>query len=206
MASRALNGLRVASKLAAHHLGVLAVLRRLRRRERSLILRYHAVAADAAPFPAYAAPDITIPRRLFAAQMRFLRRAYVPVPLAEIVDALDRGAAPPAGTVAITLDDGYADNYHQAFPLLRALGLPATVYVVTETLDDGPALWTAELRAAIMATRARTLRVGSPAAMSFRSAPRASARRRSRSSQTSSCRSRRRSGGAFSRRFATSSP
>ncbi|TMA79432.1 MAG: hypothetical protein E6J72_11250 [Deltaproteobacteria bacterium] len=159
MASSALNGLRVASKLAAHHLGVLAVLRRLRRRERSLILRYHAVAPDEAPFPAYAGPDITIPRGLFAAQMRFLRRAYVPVPLAEIVDALDRGAAPPAGTVAITLDDGYADNYHQAFPVLRALGLPATVYVVTETLDDGPALWTAELRAAIMATRARTLRV-----------------------------------------------
>ena len=46
MASSALNGLRVASKLAAHHLGVLAVLRRLRRRERSLILRYHAVAPD----------------------------------------------------------------------------------------------------------------------------------------------------------------
>ncbi len=155
----ALDRLRDASKVAAHHLGVLAVLRRLRRRERSIILRYHAVAPDEAPLPAYAGPDITIPRGLFAAQMRFLARAYTPVPLSTIVDAVGRGEAPPAGTVAITLDDGYADNYHHAFPVLQALRLPATVYVVTETLDGGPALWMAELRAAVMASRAAVLRV-----------------------------------------------
>lgn len=159
MPSRALHRLRYASKVAAHHLGVLAVLRRLRRRECSLVLRYHAVASDHTPFPTYAGPDITIPRGLFAAQMRFLRRAYTPVPLGTIVDAIDRGAAPPAATVAITLDDGYADNYHQAFPVLVALRLPATVYVVTETLDGGPALWMSELRAAVMASSVPSLRV-----------------------------------------------
>ena len=159
MASRALNRLRHASKVAAHHLGVLAVLRRMRRRECSLILRYHAVAPDDLPAPAYAGPDITIPRSLFAAQMRFLRRAYAPVPLATIVEAIGRGEAPPAGTVAITLDDGYADNYHQAFPVLQSLRLPATVYVVTETLDGGPSLWMSELRAAMMASHAPRLRV-----------------------------------------------
>jgi peptidoglycan/xylan/chitin deacetylase (PgdA/CDA1 family) len=154
-----LDRLRDASKVAAHHLGVLAVLRRLRRRERSIVLRYHAVAPDDAPLPTYAGPDITIPRAFFEAQMRFLRRAYIPVPLATIVEAVGRGEAPPAGTVAITLDDGYADNYHQAFPVLRALGVPATVYVVTETLDGGPSLWMAELRAAVMASHASLLRV-----------------------------------------------
>ncbi|HEY2387002.1 MAG TPA: polysaccharide deacetylase family protein [Candidatus Binatia bacterium] len=159
MSSRALNRLRHASKLAAHHLGVLAVLRRMRRRDCSLILRYHAVAPDDLPAPAYAGPDITIPRGLFAAQMRFLGRAYTPVPLAMIVEAIGRGEAPPAGTVAITLDDGYADNYHQAFPVLQSLRLPATVYVVTETLDGGSSLWMSELRAAMMASQAPRLRV-----------------------------------------------
>ena len=159
MSSRALDRLRDASKVAAHHLGVLALLRRIRRRERSIVLRYHAVAPDDAPLPAYASPEITIPRALFEAQMRFLRRAYIPVSLATIVEAVGRGEAPPAGTVAITLDDGYADNYPQAFPVLRALGLPATVYVVTETLDGGPSLWMAELRAAVMASHASLLRV-----------------------------------------------
>src|SRR5882724_2501386 len=159
MSARALNRLRDASKVAAHHLGVLAVLRRLVRRDRAIVLRYHAVAPDETPFPAYAGPEITIPRALFAAQMRFVRRSYTAVPLATIAEAVARGEAPPAGTVAITLDDGYADNYEQAFPVLRALGLPATVYVVTETLEDGPPLWMSELRAAVVTSRARTLRV-----------------------------------------------
>src|SRR5512140_338874 len=159
MASATLIRLRDASKLAAHHLGVLAVLRRLRRRGRSIVLRYHAVAPDDAPLPPYAGPDITIPRGLFAAQMRFLRRAYTAVPLALVADAVARGEAPPPGTVAITLDDGYADNYEQAFPVLRALELPATVYVVTETLEAGAPLWMAELRAAVLASDAAVLRV-----------------------------------------------
>ena len=159
MASRTLNRLRTATKLAAHHLGLLALLRRMRRRDCSLILRYHAVAADGMPEAVYAGPDITIPRGLFAAQMRFLQRAYTPVPLAVVADAIAGGEGPPAGTVVVTLDDGYADNYHQAFPVLRALELPATVYVVTECVDGGPVLWVAELRAAVLASRARALRV-----------------------------------------------
>jgi peptidoglycan/xylan/chitin deacetylase (PgdA/CDA1 family) len=159
VSTRTVNRMRWASKLAAHHLGLLAVLRRMRRRERCLVLRYHAVSGDDVPAPLYAAPDVTIPRNLFAAQMRFLKRAYAPVPLAVVADALAAGKAPPAGTVAITLDDGYADNYEEAYPVLRELGVPATVYVVTETLDQGPPLWMAELRAAVMQSKARELRV-----------------------------------------------
>jgi peptidoglycan/xylan/chitin deacetylase (PgdA/CDA1 family) len=154
-----LSRLRHAGKLAVHHVGVLALLRRVRRRGRSVVLRYHAVAPDAVPEPLYAGPDITIPRSLFAAQMRFLQRAYTPVSLEVVVEAVAGGGAPPPGTVVVTLDDGYADNHRQAFPVLRALRLPATVYVVTETLDGGPALWMSELRAAVMASTKAALRV-----------------------------------------------
>jgi len=157
--ARAVNGLRNATKLAVHHLGLLSLLRRARRRDCSLILRYHAVAPDGAPDAGYAGPDITIPRRLFAAQMRFLQRAYALVPLALVVDAVGSGKAPPAGTIVVTLDDGYADNYHHAFPVLRALKVPATIYVATEPVDGGPPLWTSELRVAVMTSRAASLKV-----------------------------------------------
>jgi peptidoglycan/xylan/chitin deacetylase (PgdA/CDA1 family) len=158
MPSSVLTKLRAATKLGVHHLGLLALLRRVRRRDCGLVLRYHAVAPDDRP-GTYAGPDITIPRRLFAAQMRFLQRAYAPVPLAVMVDALAHGEAPAPGSIAVTLDDGYADNYTEVFPVVRELRIPATVYVVTECLDAGPVLWTSELRAAVMATRTERLRV-----------------------------------------------
>lgn len=153
------NRLRAVTKLAVHHLGVLALFRRARRGTRALVVRYHAVAADGLPAPTYAGPEITIPRSLFAAQMRFLRRAYAPVPLAAMTDALAAGKAPPSGSVAITFDDGYADNYFQAFPVLREHQIPATVYVATEGVDGGPLLWASELRTALMTTTAEHLRV-----------------------------------------------
>jgi len=135
------------------------MLRRLRRRERSVVLRYHAVAPDATPETPYAGPDITIPRSLFDAQMRFLCRAYRPVPLESIIGPVRDGRAPAPGTVAVTLDDGYADNFREALPVLRAHRVPATVYVVSETIDEGATLWMSELRAAVMATAKRSLHV-----------------------------------------------
>lgn len=41
----------------------------------------------------------------------------------------------PARTVAITFDDGYEDNYTQAFPLLKKYGARATLYLVVERHD-----------------------------------------------------------------------
>ena len=139
------NRLRAVTKLAVHHLGVLALFRRARRGTRALVVRYHAVAADGLPAPTYAGPEITIPRSLFAAQMRFLRRAYTPVPLGAMIDALSRGEAPPPGSVAITFDDGYADNLEAARTLHRH-GLTATFYITAGCLAGEAPFWLAELR------------------------------------------------------------
>jgi peptidoglycan/xylan/chitin deacetylase (PgdA/CDA1 family) len=43
----------------------------------------------------------------------------------------------PERAAAITFDDGYADNFTRALPLLREQGLPATFFVATGFLDGG---------------------------------------------------------------------
>jgi peptidoglycan/xylan/chitin deacetylase (PgdA/CDA1 family) len=50
----------------------------------------------------------------------------------------------PRGAVAITFDDGYADNFYVAAPLLKRFDIPATLFITTGYLDR-PAFWWDEL-------------------------------------------------------------
>ncbi|MFZ0008728.1 MAG: polysaccharide deacetylase family protein, partial [Steroidobacteraceae bacterium] len=60
----------------------------------------------------------------------FFRDHFRVIPLAEQVAGCSAGKD-MGGTLSITFDDGYRDNYAVAAPILRNLGLPATFFVVT---------------------------------------------------------------------------
>jgi peptidoglycan/xylan/chitin deacetylase (PgdA/CDA1 family) len=77
----------------------------------------------------YVAPE------LFERQMEFLKvHRYRVLALPEIADLLKEGKSLPFNAVAITFDDGYVDNIKNAFPILRKMGFPATVFVITENI------------------------------------------------------------------------
>jgi peptidoglycan/xylan/chitin deacetylase (PgdA/CDA1 family)/CelD/BcsL family acetyltransferase involved in cellulose biosynthesis len=108
------------------------------------ILYYHRVNDEHDPFfPA-------ISTALFEREMRFVAEHYRVVSLAGALDHLERG---PGGTVvAITFDDGYQDNYLNAFPVLRRYRLPATVFLTTGVLDSREPLWFEQLAQALKKT------------------------------------------------------
>lgn len=72
----------------------------------------------------------------FEQRMRWVRRHFNVIPLADAVEGLRSGTL-PARPLSITFDDGYADNEQIAAPILRKLGLPATFFVATGYLDGG---------------------------------------------------------------------
>jgi peptidoglycan/xylan/chitin deacetylase (PgdA/CDA1 family) len=139
------------AKRVLFHSGLLALARQLRRRDRAIILRYHAIT-DGADVD-YAAPDICLPVEALRLQMAFVKRAYRPVDLDTLVEAMHEGRPLPPRALAVTFDDGYADNFHLAFPVLRALGVPATVFVATGGLDDGEPFWVAAVRVLVLRAR-----------------------------------------------------
>ena len=81
----------------------------------------------------------------------FLAKNYQVMPLSEMVRMNQQGEKLPARAVAVTFDDGYASNYELGFPVLRELGLPATIFLSTGFLDGTHALWFQEMDLAYQA-------------------------------------------------------
>lgn len=68
----------------------------------------------------------------FKQQMAHLKKVgYQVIGLDDLINSIKKGTTLPEKSIAITFDDGFADNYDNAFPLLRAYGFPATMFVVS---------------------------------------------------------------------------
>jgi peptidoglycan/xylan/chitin deacetylase (PgdA/CDA1 family)/glycosyltransferase involved in cell wall biosynthesis len=91
------------------------------------ILMYHAIGLPGEP----ASPFVT-PKHRFEAQMTWLKRlGYQTITFEQFLQYQRERRVPQAKSVIITFDDGYADNYTQAYPLLRRYAVPATIFLVS---------------------------------------------------------------------------
>ena len=82
--------------------------------------------------------------RHFEEHMALVRERFRPMALGELVEGARRRRVPERA-VAVTFDDGYADNLHQAKPVLERSDVPATVFVATGYTGTGREFWWDEL-------------------------------------------------------------
>ncbi len=103
------------------------------------ILMYHYVSIPPAGADSVRR-DLSVTPQRFEEQLLYLREAgYTCITLYDLALALQIGQPLPAKPVVITFDDGYRDNYTQAFPLLRQYGFAATFFLITKPIDEGQA-------------------------------------------------------------------
>ena len=101
------------------------------RRARLMVFPYHRVQQNEDPL----LPGTPSTAR-FERQLQRIRRYLNPLPLAEAIERLRAGTL-PARAVALTFDDGYANNLQIAAPLLNKYGIPATVFVAVDAVERG---------------------------------------------------------------------
>jgi peptidoglycan/xylan/chitin deacetylase (PgdA/CDA1 family) len=108
------------------------------------LIFYHSGYRYVAPIMMYHHVDDThidqanyvTPQR-FEEHLRFLKEnKYNVVSLGELVRLIKQKAPIPHKTVAITFDDGYANNYHHAYPLLKKYNFPATIFVPSDSIGQ----------------------------------------------------------------------
>lgn len=75
----------------------------------------------------------------FRLHMTAIKVNYTPISLRqyfEYVTCTDGSVSIPDDPIIVTFDDGYLSNYEIAFPILKELQIPATIFVVTDTVGE----------------------------------------------------------------------
>lgn len=103
----------------------------------ALILGYHRISAVDDDFY-----QVCVSPENFAGHMEALREYAHPISLSKLVQSLKQNVLPPK-SVAVTFDDGYADNLYVAKPILEKYDIPATVFICTGYM--GKEFWWDEL-------------------------------------------------------------
>ena len=100
--------------------------------------------------------DCFIDDSLFRKQVAYLKKHFEIIPLSNAIERLrNREISRP--TAAITLDDGFQNNYDYAFPILREAKIPATLFLVTGFLNTNYTYWYGRLVQALSKTRKNML-------------------------------------------------
>ncbi|HVZ77796.1 MAG TPA: polysaccharide deacetylase family protein [Gemmatimonadaceae bacterium] len=108
-----------------------------RARSGAVVLAYHNVVPDAG---GVGDPGLHLPLAQFERQVEWLRARYAIVPLAELAERVRDGRT-VRGLAAVTFDDAYEGVFQHAWPLLRARGIAATVFVPTALVGQRSAFW-----------------------------------------------------------------
>jgi peptidoglycan/xylan/chitin deacetylase (PgdA/CDA1 family) len=125
---------------------------------KAIILMYHRVS-NFKPGHEGASFETGVTAEKFELHMKYLKDEMTPIPLDDMVVYLKNGKRLPKKAVSITFDDGYADNYLNAYPSLKKYGIPATIFIVSGAMDSGEIFWWDKISEILKMTKKDSLKI-----------------------------------------------
>jgi len=103
-----------------------------------LILNYHGVVKQVRP----GLSKNHLSADQFREHLEYFRKHFDVLSLYRLTEKFRRNERPVRPAIAITFDDGYENNFTNAFPLLKEFNFPASIFVTAQALDHPEeALW-----------------------------------------------------------------
>lgn len=111
---------------------------------KALILMYHRILTSSDETPVFIQNGMYVTKKTFEQHINYLKTRFTIVFIEELVKKINNGQN-LGGLCAITFDDGWADNYTNAFPVLLKENVPATIFLATNYLGTHDLFWPEEI-------------------------------------------------------------
>ena len=95
----------------------------------------------------------------FAEILEYMMRFFNPISLEQLEGYYYSEKPLPKNPLLLTFDDGFANNYHHAFPVLKRFGCPAVIFLATGYLDNKSSFWVERLEYSVHNTESKRLKM-----------------------------------------------
>ena len=122
--------------LVFYYLGLVAIIRFLFGQKGIRILAYHKIETNE-----FDDLNMSIPVSDFEVQIKYLSEHYHVVSLLDYLRSIQTRKKIKKNMVIITFDDGYKDNYTNAFSIVKKYSIPITIFLTVIPISTGQSLW-----------------------------------------------------------------
>ena len=102
---------------------------------------YHRVLDEKDRLTCFSQDGIVVSRDTFEKHMRFLGIHFNVISLDEFASRIEENSPFPARSCLVTFDDGWKDNFHNAYPLLEEIGIPSVIFLTTDFIGKQDQFW-----------------------------------------------------------------
>ena len=121
--------------------GILHLYKRVRLKNKAVVLMYHRILSKTEKENSFSHDGIIVETEIFKKHVIFLQKTFNILTLSEFTDRFKNLTPFANSSCLITFDDGWLDNYSNAFPVLKEYKLPAVIFLPVDFIGSQKLFW-----------------------------------------------------------------